>query len=338
MKKVLIYVLLQFTLTEALLASNSLVWPQPPEEARIKFDKVITKAEDAGIKKGFFRKIWEFFAGEENQIIVKPFGIHVDGEKIYFTDTALATLFIFDTDNNRMKTIQGFKGEKFRAPIDVTTDSKGNIFVTDSENRAVYVFNEKGIALSKFSKNSNFVRPTGIAIDKKRDIVYISDTGASQIKRFTLTGIVLEPTGSPGTGKGELNRPTFITLDKDGNLYVCDSMNFRVNIYKNGTTFASSFGKLGNAIGSFASPRGIAVDKDGNIYVTDTLFNTVQIFDKNGNLLLVFGSEGSAPGQFYGPVDISISDDGKAYITDTYNMRIELFDILSYSNSKEISK
>ncbi len=334
MKKILIYVLLQFALTEVLLASNNLVWPQPPENARIKFDKVITKPEDAGIKKGFFTKIWEFFAGEENQIIVKPFGIHVDGKKTYFTDAGLATLFIFDREKNRMKSIQGFKSEKFRAPIDVATDSKGNIFVTDAENRAVYVFNDKGIALSKFGSANDFLRPTGIAIDKDRGLVYVTDTVASQIKRFTLTGIPLAPIGKKGNKKGELNRPTFIALDSDGKLYVCDSMNFRVNIYDKDTTFLRTFGKLGNAIGSFASPRGIAVDKDGNIYVTDTLFNAVQIFDKSGNLLLVFGSEGKEPGQFYGPQDIAISSDGKAYVTDSYNMRIEVFDILSHNRNK----
>ena len=335
MKRVLFLIItISFITGGPVFASKKPVWPQPPEKPRIAFDKIITKPEDAGIKKGFFTKIWEFFAGEENKIIVKPFGIHVDGKKIYFTDAGLATLFIFDREKNRMKSIQGFKSEKFRAPIDVATDSKGNIFVTDAENRAVYVFNDKGIALSKFGSANDFLRPTGIAIDKDRGLVYVTDTVASQIKRFTLTGIPLDPIGKKGNKKGELNRPTFIALDSDGKLYVCDSMNFRVNIYDKDSTFIRSFGKLGNAIGSFASPRGIAVDKDGNIYVTDTLFNAVQIFDKNGNLLLVFGSEGKEPGQFFGPQDIAISSDGKAYVTDSYNMRIEVFDILSYEKKR----
>ncbi|WP_457598233.1 6-bladed beta-propeller [Hydrogenimonas sp.] len=334
MKKLIGSILLFSLVALPLLAGAKPVWPQPPETARIAYDKSITKAEDLEIRKGFFAKIWDFFAGGEEEILVKPFGIHVDDGKIFVTDAGLATLFIFDTDRNKMRTIQGFKSEKFVSPIDVTTDAKGNIYISDSVRKAVYIFNDRGIALRKIGSKSGLQRPTGIAIDNERQLLYITDTLASEIKRFTLKGKFLDAVGSKGSGKGELNRPTFITLDKEGNLYVCDSMNFRIKIYDKEGRFSKAFGKLGNTIGSFSSPRGIAVDKDGNIYVTDTLFNAVQIFDPEGNLLLVFGSKGRGPGEFFGPEDIAISKNGKAYVTDSYNMRIQVFDILSYNKNK----
>ncbi len=335
MKRLIVSTLLTCLMALPLSAIDKPVWPQPPEKPRIKYEKSITKAEDLDIKKGFFSKIWDFFAGAEETILVKPFGIHADNGKIYVTDGALATVFIFDRDHNKMKTIQGFKSEKFISPIDIATDKKGNIYVTDSVRKSVYIFNDKGIALRKIGSKNGLQRPTGIAIDKKRDILYISDTLSSEIKRFSLKDKKeLAPIGSKGSGRAELNRPTFIALDNDGRLYVCDSMNFRIKIFDEDGKFSKSFGKLGNTIGSFSSPRGIAVDKDKNIYVTDTLFNAVQIFDKKGDLLLVFGSEGKGPGKFFGPEDIAISEDGKAYVTDSYNMRIEAFDILSYNKSK----
>jgi len=292
----------------------------------------ITKAEDLEIKRGFFAKIWNFFAGDADTVLVKPFGIHVDDGKVFVTDTGLSTLFVFDTVNNKKFSIQGYKSEKFASPIDVATDAKGNIYVTDSVRKAVYVFNRRGIALRKIDSKSGLQRPTGVAVDKERGILYVSDTLSSEIKRFSLKeNKILPPIGSKGSGLGELNRPTFITLDENGKLYVCDSMNFQVKIFSKEGKFSRAFGRLGNTIGSFSSPRGVAVDKNGNIYVTDTLFNAVQIFDRHGNLLLVFGSEGKGPGEFYGPEDIAISEDGKAYVTDSYNMRIEVFDILSYN-------
>ncbi|BBG66103.1 NHL repeat domain protein [Hydrogenimonas sp.] len=335
MKRSICYALFLFLTATSLHAGNGPVWPQPPEEARIKFEKKITNAEDLNIKKGFFSKIWDFFAGSEDTELIKPFGIHVDGGKIYVTDIGLSSLVIFDKDNNKVRVIQGFKSEKFSYPVDVATDAKGNIYLTDSVKKAVYVFNKEGIALKKIGSENVFKRPTGIAIDKKRGILYVSDTLSSQIKRFSLReSRELEPVGSHGNLPDQFNRPTFITVDEDGRLYVCDSMNFKIKIFDKNGKFDSAFGRLGNTIGSFASPRGVAVDREGNIYVTDTLFNAVQIFDQKGNLLLVFGSKGTGDGEFYGPEDIAISKDGRAYVTDSYNMRIELFDILGYNKNK----
>ncbi len=332
MKKFALNVLLSSAFLLPIAAAANPVWPQPPETARIAYEKSIKRAEDLEIKKGFFSKVWDFFAGSGDTVLVKPFGIHVDEGKLYVTDAGLATLFVFDTANGKQFSIQGFKSEKFSSPIDVATDRKGNIYVTDSVRKAVYIFNKNGIALRKIGPKSGLQRPTGIAVDKERGILYVSDTLSSEIKRFSLKEKkMLPPLGSKGSGRGELNRPTFITLDKNGRLYVCDSMNFRIKIFGKEGKFSRAFGSLGNTIGNFSSPRGIAVDKDGNIYVTDTLFNAVQIFDPQGNLLLVFGSEGKGPGEFYGPEDIAISKDGKAYVTDSYNMRIEVFDILNYN-------
>lgn len=243
---------------------------------------------------------------------------------------AEATLFIFDTASNDFKVIEGFKKEKFLYPVDVATDDLGFIYVTDSMRKSVYIFNKNGVALKKISEENGLKRPTGIAVDKKRKIFYVCDTLSSKILKYSLNGKMVATIGAPGSGNGELNRPTFITLDENGSLYVTDSMNFRVNIYDKDGKFKKSFGQLGNSIGNFASPRGIAVDKYGHIYVTDTLFNAVQIFDKKGNLLLVFGSEGRGNGEFYTPMDISISNDGRIFITDSYNMRVEIFKILNY--------
>lgn len=324
-----------FTVAVSTVSAGQIVWPQPPEKARIQYEKSITKAEDIDIKKGFFAKIWDFFAGSEETVLIKPFGIHTDNGRIFVTDIGLASVVIFDTESQKMWTIDGYKGEKFISPIDVATDDDGYIYVTDSQRKALYIFNPKGIALKKIGSSEGLERPTGVAIDRQNGILYISDTVDSQIKRFKTGSLKpLKPVGSRGSAEGELNRPTFIALDGEGNLYVTDSMNFRVCVFDRDGKFLHSFGKLGNTIGSFASPRGIAVDKDGNIYVTDTLFDAVQIFDPKGNLLLVFGSKGKGKGEFYAPEDISISKEGKAYISDAYNMRVEVFRILSYNESK----
>ena len=86
-----------------------------------------------------------------------------------------------------------------------------------------------------------------------------------------------------------------------GNIYVCDTLNFRVQIFNKDGKFIGKFGKVGNRIGEFSKPKGIAVDSEGHIYVADAMCDVVQVFNKNGELLLVFGGGGSENGKMWLP-------------------------------------
>lgn len=308
---------------------KALYWPPPPEKARIAYVKSISKAQDLDIKKGFFAKIWDFFAGSEEKKLIKPFGIHFNDKKLYITDIGAKALFIFDLKNKKLKTIDVKKEFRFISPIDVTTDKRDNIYVTDSVQKVVIVLDKNGKFIRKIGEK-RLKRPTGIAYNKEKDLILISDTLASKIKVFTPKGEYKSFIGGPGNKNGEFNRPTFINFDDKGFLYVSDSMNHRVQIFDKKGKFVKKFGSLGNTIGSFSNPRGLAVDKYGNIYITDTLFHAVQIFDNQGNILMSFGSYGQKAGEFAMPEDIEITKEGFVYVTDSYNMRVQVFKILDY--------
>ena len=123
----------------------------------------------------------------------------------------------------------------------------------------------------------------------------------------------------------EFNHPVDITIDREGMVYVVDSMNFRVQIFDKSGRFNSSFGRHGDGTGDFGRPKGIAVDRDGNIYVADALFDTVQIFDRLGNFLLNFGSVGKTAGRFWLPSGLFVDDGNKIYVGDSYNSRVQVW-------------
>ncbi|MDQ7056821.1 MAG: 6-bladed beta-propeller [Persephonella sp.] len=226
-------------------------------------------------------------------MMIKPFGSCIKGNKLYFTDTGSKAVFIFDFKRKSVKIVDHIGDYSLSSPIDVAVDKRGRIYVSDSVLGTVFITNEDGDFLGKIG-STMIIRPTGLAVDNERDRLFITDTVGGKIYVVSLKdGKLIMKIGKTGTGKGEFNRPTFITLDRKGNLYVVDSMNARIQIFDRNGKFLRMFGERGTVIGTFANPRGIAVDSDGNIYVSDTLLSAVQIFDQKGRLLLVIGSYGT---------------------------------------------
>ena len=302
--KILIWILL------ASLAFGKIVWPPPPEKARIELVRIIERPEDLGIKKGIWERVKEVIFGKKRlNRILKPAGVYVDDELFVVTDQAVGGVLIWDLKRKKVRRVLGFP-----SPVDVDVDLDKRVFVSDSVLGKVVLLSMEGDVLGTLGEGL-LKRPTGLVIDKKRKKVYVSDTLANKILIFDLGGKKI------GEIKGNFNRPTYLNLDKEGNLYVSDSLNAKVRIFSPEGKEITSFGKRGTKIGTFANPRGIAVDRDGHIYVSDTLFSAVQIFNRKGELLLVVGRYGSEEGKFAFPMDIFIRGD-MIYVADSYNSRI----------------
>lgn len=333
----LIHILIIFVSANSLYSQSTpkLVWPPPPDEPRIEYVISIKDYKDLGIKKGFFAKAFDFIFGEEDKPLSSPFGTHVVGDKIYVTDIVLKSLYVFDKKKNIVITIEGSEKETFLYPVDVITDGKGNIYVSDSVRAKVFVFEEDGDYVNTISFKE-LQRPIGLAISKDEQKLYIVDALSSQIHVTTLNGKYLSSIGKMGNGDGEFNRPTFVDVGSDGKLYVSDSMNHRVQILDKEGKFIGKFGQLGQEIGSFGSPRGISLDSQNNVYVSDTMFNNIQIFNQNGELLMVLGNYGGKIGQFALPEDISITADNTIYVTDVNNKRIQTFRLIERTNARSL--
>jgi streptogramin lyase len=127
---------------------------------------------------------------------------------------------------------------------------------------------------------------------------------------------------------GELNTPYGGVVDSDGNLYVVDALNHRVQKFDSNGNFILTWGEYGSGAGDFNQPRDIAVDSKDNIYVADVLNNRIQKFDSSGNYISMYSpGQGSGPGEFDRPHHLIIDlDTDEIYVSDTYNSRIQKFD------------
>jgi sugar lactone lactonase YvrE len=171
--------------------------------------------------------------------------------------------------------------------------------------------------------------------------------------------------GSKGSGNGQFSTPKGSAIDKEGNVWVVDSGNNRVERFagSNGA-YLSKCGSTGSGKGQLSGPSGVAIDSAGNLWVTDKGNNRVEKFsssceylsqfavsepeaiaiDAGGNLWVVdranrrvqkfnskgeflsqFGSEGSGNGQFNVPSGIAVDGAGNLWVTDTKNSRVQKF-------------
>ncbi len=140
--------------------------------------------------------------------------------------------------------------------------------------------------------------------------------------------------GKAGKGPGEFDSPKGVAVDRDGNIYVADSRNHRVQKLDPDGRPLASIGGPGEGPGQFNEPWGVAVGADGSVYVADTWNHRVQKLDSGLRFVTQWGStltdnqgrrEGKE-GRFYGPRDVAVNERNEVLVSDTGNKRIQRFD------------
>jgi len=103
-------------------------------------------------------------------------------------------------------------------------------------------------------------------------------------------GVNLLVWGAPGITNGHFKIPREITVDSNGNLFIVDSGNNRIQKLTEDGECVLEVGSSGLGEGQFLSARGIALDSYDNVYVTDPNNNNIQKFSADGDFISVFNS------------------------------------------------
>lgn len=317
-------------------ATEKYRWPLPPNAPRIEFVRFWNGEQDFDARSGFK----EMLLGKEQSRMItkleKPYGVAVDSKgNVYVCDTIIGRVFVFDVVQKRLHYL-GLEGPSaLRKPIGITVTSDDNVWVADAERKVVIRYAPDGSAVGFFGEVGELTNPTSVAVDEAIGILYVADSKAHKINVYDVRNNSLVRTfGERGFGTGQFNYPTNLTVDKEGYLYVVDSLNFRVQIFDRDGNFDSVFGSPGNEPGTLARPRGIAVDREGNIFIADALHNSVQLFNADFELLMWLGGyQGIDPGEFIQPSGLWINSDGKLYVSDSLNHRVQVFQLLYLSGA-----
>ena len=134
--------------------------------------------------------------------------------------------------------------------------------------------------------------------------------------------------GSAGSGSGQFRNPKGLGLDAEGNIYVADAHNHRIQVLDANGRFVRKWGSEGTQPGQFKEPWGVAVASNGDVYVADTWNHRIQVFDNEGRFKRQWGVFGEATvptgsgNLLYGPRDLVFDSEGYLYIADTGNKRV----------------
>ena len=161
----------------------------------------------------------------------------------------------------------------------------------------------------------------------------LTDNRAHATTVFTLPSGAVPPTpvyigtfGSKGSGNGQVNSPTNVTSDAEGDVWVADTANNRIEEFSPTRTFMRAIGTAGSGEGQFSSPSGVAVSKTtGNLYVSDRGNSRVEEFSSSGGFIRSFGSLGSGEGQLKNPAGLAADENGNVWVCDLGNNRMEEF-------------
>jgi sugar lactone lactonase YvrE len=170
-----------------------------------------------------------------------------------------------------------------------------------------------------------------MAIDNENRFLYVADAAQDLVLVYDADKLTfIRKLGTPGknhtlTEAGQFSVPTNVAVDSDGNLYVADTYNNRIEIFDADGSFIRQFGKAGDRPGTFMRPKGVAIDVDGHVWVADAMQDRVQCFTPEGDLLIWMGGHGTLPGQFRTLAGLYIDKNNRIFTSEQFPGRVQMF-------------
>lgn len=159
----------------------------------------------------------------------------------------------------------------FFHPQALTLDEKDNIYVSDTGNHRIRVFNPAGKVLNKFgiqgARLGEFNCPAGIVMDNSGNLLVVDEKNY-RVQIFTAKGAFKNKFGKRGTSRGEFMAPVGIAVDSKRNIFVTDR-DMRIQVFDSEGYYLTEFGTPQGNYKIAPKYYGVATDPDNSLYVTD---------------------------------------------------------------------
>ncbi|HAK60565.1 MAG TPA: hypothetical protein DCO77_09315 [Nitrospiraceae bacterium] len=182
--------------------------------------------------------------------LARPKGLAVDTlrNRVYVADSSARLVKAYTSHGQeRVYTSEGYRrlelgrssnpSENFATPRALALDRLGNIYVLDSKDLRVFVYDHDGKFRRMFpvadAGGGISQRLRGIAVDSEGH-VYVTDVLNNRILIFSREGRFLQTWGKTGSLIGDFWTPSGIFIDARDNIYIADETNGRIQVYQYG--------------------------------------------------------------------------------------------------------
>ena len=226
------------------------------------------------------------------------------------------------------------------------------IYIADCVNSRVQVVSFEGNFLTRFGQEI-LESPNGIAVTEAN--VFITDTNLHALLQFNKKDYQLvRRTSTKGGGEGELDYPSGLCIDSNGDVFVADQNNHRVSVFSRDLKFQNClttqqlkypkdvkvtqdsvvvldvspncihfFSRSGDLLRSCVTqgeecmvygPQFFCLDTAGNTLITDYSSSSIKILSPSGQLIHTIGKEGHGRGELYHPYGICVTQSGTIFV------------------------
>lgn len=246
------------------------------------------------------------------------------GHFFVYTRSANTRLFEFDKNGTYVREIgEGNYGFEFAHSVRV--DPEDNIWAVDEGTNMVVKFNPAGRVMMVLGHRPDVVagavasggaagpaekyilgRPTDVAWDPQGNI-FVSDGYANnRVVKYDKNGRFLAQVGSEKAGNDSthFNLPHGLAVDAQGNVYVADRSNHRMQVFDNNLVYKTSYKNIGDSWTVCVSPGPHQYlftsnsNPNGNTPGTWDVSGEIYKMELDGTILGKFGHAGKEPGKF----------------------------------------
>jgi len=270
------------------------------------------------------------------------------GHIFVYTRSQATRLFEFDAKGNYLREIgEGLYGFVFAHAVRV--DSEDNIWAVDEGSNMVIKFNPEGRVMMVLGRRPEaveampmppmtgippaepylFNRPTDVAWDASGNIFVSDGYGNSRVAKYDKNGRFLKTVGSRGAAAGQLNLPHTIAADKQGNIYVGDRSNSRIQVFDNDLNLKTIYDQVG-------APWAVCITPGPHQYLYSSNSNpdnnnsqimavTGEIYkmELDGTILGKFGKPGKQLGEFSTVHEIDCRNENELLVSEITAWRVQ---------------
>jgi len=304
-------------------------YPPPPDPPRVMYVRSFQKPDD--LQTGGWQKFWNALVPHDSGLgTVNPAGLALspDEKVLYVASPPRGKVLAVNLATGDFEAIGTTGQRRLGRPIGVGTDADGLLYVSDKQYNTVLVYEPDGTLKRVFGAD-RLVQPTGLAVDRKGQQVYVINDATTQVGRHTVEVFALDGRhlrtmgGGRSPAPGIFNFPSDLAVSPAGQLHVADMLNFRVQVFDAQGGLVKMFGQAGSGYpGQFDKIHGISFDTFGNVYVVD-LMQGVQILNDLNQPLMSFGE-----GIMAAPLGIVIDSRNHIFVSD-YQHAVHEFELVN---------